>query len=150
MLVKVSSELDCSPEMAWTEVQKSSLLLYVIRPLVRISAERGTSFPATWTQGLTVRWRSYLFGFIPWGDRTTTFEKIDQARKEIQTREQDAVIQRWDHLISISALPNGKTLHSDKIEIEAGVITVFVWLWAQWFYRHRHGRWRKLARSYRK
>jgi hypothetical protein len=37
-------------------------------------------------------------------------------------------------------------IESDEIEIEAGWLTFFVWLFAQWFYRHRQRKWRNVAR----
>jgi hypothetical protein len=37
MKVDVSTQLDCSVAKAWSELQKSSLLLHVIWPLARIS-----------------------------------------------------------------------------------------------------------------
>src|SRR5207302_1640781 len=41
---------------------------------------------------------------------------------------------------------DGQTLYSDEILIETGWVTAFVWLFAQWFYRHRQRRWRRVAR----
>ena len=33
-----------------------------------------------------------------------------------------------------------------EIVIEAGPLTLLVWLFANWFYRHRQRRWRRVAR----
>ena len=92
MRVYAESILDCPPESAWTEAQKSSLLLEIAWPLVRIVPARAPAFPPQWLQGDTIRCRSYLFGFLPLGERTLFFERIDQANREIQTRESDLLI----------------------------------------------------------
>jgi hypothetical protein len=145
MRVHVQSVLNCSPEKVWSEVQKSSLLLEVIRPLVRIVPEGAPAFPERWQEGATVRCRSYLFGFIPLGVHTLHLERIDQAEKLIQSWESDPLIRRWDHLVLVQPAAVGQTLYSDTIEIEAGALTGLVWLFASWFYRHRQRRWRRVA-----
>jgi len=50
-----------------------------------------------------------------------------------------------DHRIIIHDEPNGKTRYSDDVEIEAGLLTPFVWLFSQAFYRHRQRQWQKLV-----
>jgi hypothetical protein len=42
---------------------------------------------------------------------------------------------------------DGNALYMDRIEIEAGVMTLPVWLFANVFYRYRQMKWRKLLRS---
>jgi hypothetical protein len=54
------------------------------------------------------------------------------------------LINRWDHRITLE--PSGVgTLYRDHVIIEAGVFTIFIWAFAQLFYRHRQRRWRKLV-----
>jgi hypothetical protein len=94
---------------------------------------------------MTTRVRAYLFGLIPWGVRTMTFERVDQRRREIQTRERDFFVRRWDHLIRVEPLEGGRCRYTDDIEIRAGMLTFGVWLFAMWFYRHRQKRWQQVA-----
>src|SRR6266851_3889814 len=75
MIVDVSTALNCSAAKAWNEVQKSSLLLHVIRPLARVVAV-GAPFPERWSEGLTIQCKSFVFGVIPIGLRTLHIEKI--------------------------------------------------------------------------
>ncbi len=141
MRVYVESVFPAAPEQVWDEVQKSALLLEIIRPLVRLVPVAPLPFPERWPQGRALSCKSYLFGFIPLGTRTLLFERIDPVAHEIQTREHDPLIQRWDHRISVRQAPAGQTLYADEIEIGAGVLTWLVALFAAWFYRHRHKRW---------
>jgi hypothetical protein len=64
-----------------------------------------------------------------------------------KSREHDPVVTRWDHLVSIKALDESRSVYRDTINIDAGKITFLVWAWASWFYRHRQRRWRELART---
>jgi len=146
MLVEVSTLLDCSAAKAWKEVQKSSLLLHVIWPLVRLEPA-GVPFPERWSEGLTIQCRSFMFGIIPIGVHTLHIEKIDPENHEIQTREHDPLVPRWDHLISIRPLDDSRSIYRDRIDIDAGRLTAVVWAWAHWLYRHRQRRWRALAKT---
>jgi hypothetical protein len=146
MRVYVESVLPCEPDAAWEKVQTSALLLQIARPLVVLRPARGEELPERWRHGQTVRCRSYLFGVIPFGTRTLTFEHIDADGRTIQTRESDPLVRRWDHHIRAGATGDGRTHYADDVEIDAGVLTPLVWLFAQVFYRHRHRRWRAVAR----
>jgi hypothetical protein len=146
MRVVVQSVLPCRAELAWDEVLKSRLLVEVAAPLVAIRPLPGESLPDRWPAGSTVRVNSYLFGFIPLGTRIVQYERIDPVAREIQTREADLLVRRWDHLIGIRPAANGRCLYRDQINVEAGWLTAGVWLFAQCFYRHRQRRWKAVAR----
>ena len=145
MIVHVESELPCPAEKVWDEVQRSSLLLEVIRPLVKLVPVDAPHFPERWVEGATVRCRSYLFGVLPLGTRTIFLERIDWAAREIQSRERDPLIRRWDHRVRVWPAGEGRARYSDEIAVEAGWLTSLAWLFAQGFYRHRHRRWRHVA-----
>ena len=146
MRVYVESVLPCPPEKAWEEVQRPALLREVIRPLMRFVPADPPQLPERWPEGTTMRFRIYLFGIIPLGTHTIFLERIDSEGREIQSRESAWLVRRWDHLIRIRPAADCQTLYSDEILIEAGWLTAFVWLFAQWFYRHRQWRWRHVAR----
>ena len=146
MRVVVESVLPCRPELAWEEVQTSRLLVEVARPLVVIRPLPGERLPDRWHSGGTVGCRSYLFGVVPLGTRGLNFERVDPSTREIQTRESDSLVRRWDHLIRIGDAGEGHCQYRDTIDIEAGWLTPLVWLFAQWFYRHRQRRWRAVAK----
>jgi hypothetical protein len=146
MIVDVSTVLDCSATKAWNEVQKSSLHRHVIWPLARF-VPSGAPFPERWSEGLTTQGNLIVFGVIPMGVHTVHIEKIDHRNHEIQSREHDPLIARWDHQISIEPLGDSRATYRDKIDIDAGILTFAVWAWANWFYRHRQRRWRALAKA---
>jgi hypothetical protein len=147
MKIDVSTELNCSAAKAWDEVQKSSLLLHVIWPLARITTTGLPDFPETWRQGLTTQCRSYVFGFIPIGVRTLYFETIDQADYRFVIHESDPLVKRWNHTISVTPSGMDRSIYRDVIDLDAGSLTILVWAWTSWFYRHRQRRWRTLAKT---
>ena len=145
MKVDVSTPLECSAEAAWDEVQKSALLLHVIRPLATVTPTEPPGFPERWREGMTVRCRTRLFGIIPIGVRTVHFHKVDHAAREMVIRESDPLVRRWDHTISVAPAGRMRSIYRDVIDLDAGVLTSVVWAWTSWFYRHRQRRWRALA-----
>jgi hypothetical protein len=146
MKVYVESVLDCPSALVWDEVQTSRLLLEVIDPLLRFAPCAGQDFPAVWQEGETVQGKAYAFRVLPLGEHAIRYERIDPERCEIQTREHSRLIRRWDHRIRVRATADGRALYSDEIDLDAGLLTLPVWLFAQWFYRHRQRRWRRVAR----
>jgi hypothetical protein len=147
MKLDVSTELNCPAAKAWDEMQKSSLLLHVIWPLAWITTTGLPELPERWRQGLSVQCRSYVFGFIPIGIRNLYFETIDQAEYRIVTRESDPLVKRWNHTFSVTPSGTDRSIYRDIIDIDAGALTIVVWAWASWFYRHRQRRWRALAKA---
>jgi hypothetical protein len=146
MRVYVESVLPCPAEKAWEEVQRPALHREIIRPLMRFVPADPPQLPERWPEGATLRFRIYLFGIVPLGTHTIFLERIDPAAREIQSRESEWLVRRWDHLVRVRPAGDGQTLYSDEIIIEAGWATFFVWLFAHWFYRHRQRRWRRVAR----
>jgi len=142
----VQTILDCRADQVWVTVQTSSLLLDVIRPLVTLEPVGPDTFPERWIQGTSVRCRVYLFGILLLGVHTLELERIDQASRQIHSRERDLIVRRWDHRIRIQEISGGRAHYSDEIEIDAGILTPLVWLFAVGFYRHRQRRWRVIAR----
>ena len=146
MKVHVESLLPCDAELAWAEVQKCALLREVAWPMVIFRPATGETLPERWIAGMTVRCRSYLFGLIPLGTRTLFFKRVDAQFMEIDTREHDRLVRRWDHLIRARPAAGGQCKYTDEIEINAGLLTPVVWMFAYCFYKHRQRRWQKVAR----
>jgi hypothetical protein len=145
--VFVQSIFPCEAGLAWNEVQTTRLLAEICSPLIRLApVAGGAALPERWADLRGVRLRTYMFGVIPLGTRTLGSEKIDSEGLEIQTREHDALIRRWDHRIHVEPIDVGHCRYTDDVEIDAGWLTFPVWLFAQWFYRHRQHRWQRVAK----
>ncbi|MCK5223235.1 hypothetical protein KAR04_00570 [Candidatus Calescamantes bacterium] len=53
----------------------------------------------------------------------------------------------WNHTIIIEKDTDGNARYTDIVEIKAGVVTFFVYLFAQLFYRHRQRKWKNLLKG---
>jgi hypothetical protein len=144
--VRLESVLPCSADAAWEEVQKTALLAEIAWPLITFGPAGGDALPERWPNGGTVLVRSCMFGVIPLGTRTLTIEPVAPGAREIQTREHDPLIRRWDHYIRIDEAGHGRCRYLDRVDIDAGALTLPVWLFSQLFFRHRQRRWQRVAR----
>lgn len=117
----------------------------VMRPLMRYSITN--AYPLEWTPGRDLHGRLFLFGFVPLGTHVIGIEGVDEAQRQILTRESGAVARCWRHRIVVRSVGPGKTAYSDTIDIQAGLLTPILWLFAHLFYRHRHCRWKRLLRQ---
>lgn len=148
MKLDISTPLDCTIEQAWQAVRTSKLLTYITHPLTRFEPIQPTVLPEVWSVG-DYQVSLKIFGFIPFGKHTIRISILQQAEDSYQIRDNGFgdVISVWDHLITLQKTAEGKTYYTDNVEIKAGALTFFVWLYAQVFYRYRQLRWRKLVQN---
>ena len=131
--------------MAWDTVKQPATLQYVTKGLLGFRAER--ELPERFDAGETYRVRLLFFGFVPAWWHEIRIVRLDDTHREILTAEQGGAVKEWGHRITVDERGPYKSHYTDEIEIGAGLLTPFVWLYAQLFYRYRQRRWRKLARS---
>lgn len=141
------TDLAASPEVVWDHVLTPRLLTYVAAPLVVFEPLRPEALPAQWADGdYEVRMR--LWGWLPVGRQTIGISRDTSGTARVLT---DAgrghLAKTWHHVIRVEPGPAGHTRYTDALEVCAGVFTLFVWMFAQIFYRHRQRRWRALARA---
>jgi hypothetical protein len=152
MHLEISTELACSPERAWQEVQTTRLMKYVARPLLHFEPVEPQDWPDVWEEKAYLC-RTKLLGFLPLGKqwidiRLSGADSASTGQKyQVRDKGHGDLVRTWDHIVVIEETPTGKTRYTDRLEIEAGLLTPLVWLYGQVFYRHRQRRWRKLAQN---
>jgi hypothetical protein len=114
---------------------------------MRIEPSPGNPLPQRWRQGEVVATRLYLFGFLSLGEHTIRIERVDPHARRICSKESGRMARNWRHDITVADAGDGRALYSDEIEIASGLLTLPVWVFAWFFYRHRHRRWKKLLRE---
>jgi hypothetical protein len=148
MRIAISTILDAPVAQAWAAAQKPALFEHVSAPMVGFRPKDPASLPAVWHEGRFLV-TMLLGGLLPIGDQwiVIEFEEVDDTagRYVVRDNGHSASIRRWDHRLTLQARPDGRTDYSDVLELEAGLTTAFVWLFAQVFYRHRQKRLRALA-----
>lgn len=143
----ITSEISMDIDTAWSKVQTSALLNFVVDGKIKFKPTGG-QFPVVWKEGETVSTRMFIYGIIPFGGlHLLYFEKIDHQNKILQTKEWDNSAKVWNHLISLKKLTNSTTLYEDEVIIYSGFLTGFITMWAKTFYKYRQKRWLLLAQD---
>ena len=139
----VQTYLNAPAGVVWTAVKKPRTLLHVTRGFLGFSGS--DHFPPEWSLGGKVETRLWFFHILPGWKHTLTVAEVNEDGKLIRSHEFSAFY-TWDHIIRVREESSGCG-YSDEIEIRAGLLTFFIWLFANVFYRYRQMRWRKLAQS---
>ncbi|HAH09291.1 MAG TPA: hypothetical protein DCL54_06205 [Alphaproteobacteria bacterium] len=151
MIVDISTKLDCARARAWEEVQKPALLVHVAKPLLVFKPLEPKTLPSVWREG-RYRVSLWFLGLLPLGRQWVDVSKpappewADQAALCIRDNGSGDLVRTWDHWIVMTDEGAGQTGYRDRVDIRAGLLTPFVWLFAIWFYHHRQARWRALVR----
>lgn len=150
MKVSLSTRIAMSPDEVWQKVQTPELLMHIAAPLVRfqlLEPAQASNFSSS-DRFLA---RLTLFGFLPFGTQwivpTVHMDNAAPWPKQLRDNGHSALITTWDHWITVEPDGDGGTRYRDEVEVKAGLLTPFIWAFAQIFYRHRQRRWRALARS---
>jgi ligand-binding SRPBCC domain-containing protein len=147
MRLDLATEIDAPLEVVWRHVRTSALLRHVAAPLITFYALEPSELPEIWVEG---RYRVGLkiFGWLPFGDQWIVVEHVETPEGyAVRDNGSSRLIRRWDHHITLTDAGGGRTLYRDTLDLEAGLLTLPVYAFAQVFYRHRQRRWRELARS---
>ncbi|MEO1046447.1 MAG: hypothetical protein AAFX04_13485 [Pseudomonadota bacterium] len=145
--VTLSIHLDAPLETVRQHIGTSKLLDYIASPLIRFTPRAGKPFPENWSEGEYRAWM-WLFGFVPvgWQAIRISFPEAEAGVHAIRDNGYGPLIRRWDHRIEIRADGNG-THYTDRVIIEAGLLTPLIAGFAKVFYKHRQKRWQKLVQN---
>lgn len=152
MFVQVSTILDCPAEKAWQEVQTTRLLQYVAAPIFAFTPIDPPTLPERWEEG-KYQVAMKVFGVLPFGKQWIGIikppmdKRAQPQRYEVIDDGTGDLVARWYHRIVIQPTADGRTRYTDTVEVSAGPLTIFIWLFAQFFYRHRQRRWRQLVKN---
>jgi hypothetical protein len=122
-------------------------MVFLLRPVLTAEPLVPAALPERWEAG-HYRVAMRLFGLIPlgWQDIVVGDIVSDPVAGRWGFRDDGAgsLIRRWDHRTVLEGLPDGRSRYTDRIEVEAGVLTPAAWLFATLVFAWRHRRWRKL------
>lgn len=144
-VIDLNSELQASAPAIWRAVKTPSAFRRVTRGLLVMPAIRARD--KTWEEGETVVGWVFLFGFIPFSRHTLHLSVIDDTTRTLSSRESGGLVRTWNHDIIVTPVGDRCCVYRDRVEIDAGIFTPVVALYAAWFYRARQRRWRALAKE---
>jgi len=145
MKVKVSSIFNINSSRVFEKVLQPSLLLEIVKPILKFIPISPSVLPQTWEVNKEYNLKLYFFNIIPLGKHTIKIINID--KNSIISNETGNIAKVWNHTIIIEAYKNSKTRYTDIIEIKAGLLTIFVWVFAHIFYKHRQRKWKKIIKE---
>ena len=141
--ITVQTTLDAPAEAIWSTVQRPEAFAHVAGTMLRYPAAERHRGP--WRVGdKTVGWL-LLFRVLPFSRHTIEVADIDHDAMTLQTEERGGVVHTWRHHIAVESVSGDRCRYTDRIDIEAGVLTSVVAAFARVFYRYRQRRWAKLA-----
>lgn len=145
MKVVISSTFNLTFEQARELILRPITMQTVASPILRFVAINPKSLPDQWQPGSIYRIKLYSFGFIPlgWYDIKIDIERDDNDLCIGRDRGHGQFINIWDHVISIKRIGD-KTYYTDSVDVHAGILTPFVYLFARFFYHHRQRKWRRV------
>lgn len=145
MIATIETTLNCPADTAWDLLKKKNTFLYITRGFLGFSGAK--NWPATFQPGLVIRTRLYFFHFLPGWRHVLRIIRIDDRKQELYSNECGGPVNTWNHLIRIEPDTDGRCRYLDQVEINAGILTAFIWGYAHVFYRYRQFRWKRLICS---
>ena len=142
MIVQKTSVFPAAKETVFRKLQQLETLQYIAKPYATF--EPIGEAVSTWVVGSTSAYRFRLFGVIPYGTHTIHILRFDPDG--ISSREGNEHVPVWNHDIRLIEKDENHTQYTDRVEIQAGWKTVFIWLWANAFYAHRQRKWIRLLK----
>lgn len=142
MFVRLSVALNAPLSDCWELLKKTATLSTVTNGMM--TYDGAADLPEEWTVGVTTNLKPRLWD-NPQGDHFVTVMEVDELRKRIVTKEHGGAITTWNHTMELQRIGPHLCRYTDTIEIKAGWQTVFIWLFALYFYRYRHQQWQKLV-----
>jgi len=140
-VVRRSSVLPIPASVAFELAQKVELFEHVVAPWLRI---RGVRMPERIEAGASGSARLWWLGALPsWRHHLAVVHAGDG---EIRTNEHGGPVRTWNHHLRFEPLDASSCRYTDEIELEDGLRGLPTRLFARLMFRHRHRRWRALAR----
>ncbi len=143
--IELSTTLAASPAKVIEHVCRSALLEYVSRGVLRVVPVEPPRFPEKWSEG-QYRANLYLFGFLPVGWQVIGIEPETRCDETWSIRDNGYgwAIKAWYHTMEVTPIGE-ESYYTDRITLDAGVLTPMVTVFVKLLYGHRQRRWQKLV-----
>lgn len=145
MTVRKTSVFSASVEEIYEKLIKLETLQYIAYPYATFEPVNGEN-ELIWEKDTVSSFKFRLFGFIPFGVHSIKVVRFS-IEEGIYTHESNKHVPVWNHEITLERIDENTTKYADIVEIDAGLKTVFVYLWAKCFYGHRQRKWKRLLKK---
>lgn len=140
--------LDAPYEATCEALLRPAVMQHIAAPFFVIRSADPEGFPERWAER-RYRARLYLFGLVPlgWQDIDASFAEIEPGRLyRGRDRGGGRLARLWDHILEVEAIDDRRCAYSDRLEVEAGLLTPIAAIVTRLLFAHRQRRLRRLAR----
>jgi ligand-binding SRPBCC domain-containing protein len=143
MPLRVSRQLPAAADHVWALLLRKDTFLYLTRHWLEVADTN--KWPETFfTPGISYQMRFRLFGRGPLLAHTACVTRVDANTMTIETEERGGLVTAWNHRMQVENVSCNRSQYTDFVQLKAGLLTPFVWLFARGFYLARQRRWMKL------
>jgi ligand-binding SRPBCC domain-containing protein len=139
--VTLTTELPIPAATAAAMARKPELMTYVLSPVLQVYRLNVPERIEVGTRGSA---RFWWFGVLPGWTHHLTVKKLDPT--EIYTHEHGGPVHTWNHRLTFEAIDDHSCCYTDEIETDDGWRGLLTRAFVKLMFRHRHRRWRSLAR----
>ena len=145
VVVERSTSLEAPADAVWAAVKTPAAFRTVTRRLLAMPVIRDRH--DQWRSGETVVGWVFLFGFLPFSWHHLNIASSDNPTRTLRSREFGGSIRGWNHDIEVVPIDAATCRNRDQIEIDAGIVTPLISLYAKWFYWMRQRRWLAMSKG---
>lgn len=132
-IVSLSHDYPYPPELVWRVATDFDCLAEIVAGKITFTGlPKGRVYA-----GQVAEVGVSLFGVMPQQPYRMEVLECDDVAMVLRSSELGAGVKRWDHTLRVEATDAGARL-SDRIEIDAGVLSPVFAAWARYLYRSRH------------
>jgi hypothetical protein len=145
MIARIEKNLPASADKVWDTLQRKTTFLFITRGMLGFSGS--DNWPERFAEGLKIECRLWFLHVLPSWRHFLNVIRIDGEAMKLVSHERGGPMRKWNHTIRIKPLTESTCHYEDEIDINAGVLTPLIWLYAHVFYRYRQRRWVKMLRA---
>lgn len=143
-VVERSTRLEASADVVWAAVMTPHAFVHVVGGVLRFPpAER---MDRAFAVGDVLEGWLLVGGLLPVSRHRIEVVDVDHARRRALTDERGGLVRTWRHELRVRPIDDATCRYTDRIDIDAGVVTPVVVGFARLLFAYRQRRWRRLAR----
>lgn len=122
MVASIGTSRPASADHAWRLLKWRDALLQVTRGALDFSGSE--RWPEEFREDQEIRTRLSFFHAIPaWERHLVGLVRVDDARRELLSREHGGFVRSWEHRIGIEPEGLHRCRYTDEISVETGIFT---------------------------
>lgn len=150
MIVNKSSIFNISFKELINELQKFETLQKITDPILQFTLINGDANPDRWPLNKTLEFKLKFLKFFPLGKHSIKLVKtefLSNNEWKLLSHESGSLTKKWYHTILVEKIDNMNVKYTDIVEIESGLLTFFVWCFANLFYHYRQRNWKRYIKK---